>query len=150
MKIIRTVNDVHLITFFGVIVLVHEFHIHSYFAKDLPKATILHNIFFLHYGVEEVTYFRKLPLFQTKSPVWLFHIFKVTVMLKKPMFRNKSCLLSWDMIHWLRPNKETGLSIWDILKRNTGLLIFWDRGSTNKLHLNFVHTASWFTLVSLY
>lgn len=43
------------------------------------------------------------------------------------MVTNKICLLSWDLEHWVCPEKDIELLIWDIPKSKSGLLI-WDGG----------------------
>ena len=44
------------------------------------------------------------------------------------MIENKTFLVLCDLVHQIFSQKETGLLIWNILKRNSELLI-WDRGS---------------------
>lgn len=61
-----------------------------------------------------------LPLYQKDSPTTTFAPLKETLILTKSMVKITTHFLLWDL-HWLCPEKETELSIWDIPKRREGL-----------------------------
>ena len=72
-----------------------------------------------------------LPQSQIKSPALTLVLFKRSLVSTKSVVENKSCLVSRASVYWLCTEKESGLLIRDIPKRNCGLLI-WDGGSIIK------------------